>query len=132
MERVAAQAVKRLDPVDQSGLGPMVVRDVVRTAQDSGAEVALFLFPYESMVYLDEYNDSPGERLQRIVEKLDVPVIDVAGRFREEVRKSAPPEQLFLRGDRYHPNARGYEVVADEVLKTIVRSGWLELAQRGR
>lgn len=124
MERVAAKAVAGLDPTDESGLTPMIVRNVVQESVDSGANVALFLFPYESMVYLDTYNSSPGERLRKIVEKFDVPVIDVAEKFRAEVRKADPQPQLFLRGDRYHPNPQGYAIVAETVFATLDRQGW--------
>jgi lysophospholipase L1-like esterase len=119
MERVAAQAVKGLGP-ESTGESQRVVRDVLEAAQDSGAEVGVFLFPYESMVYLDSYNDSPGKRLERIVERFDIPVVGVSGRFREEVRKTDPPVQLFLRGDRYHPNAKGYTIVAEALVEELL------------
>lgn len=94
-------------------------------AEGYGARTIVFLFPYESQVHLDSYDPTPIERLQEVGRRLDVPVIDLAETFREHAHAEAPPRELFLRGDRYHPNAEGYHLVAREVLEAVRERGWL-------
>ena len=45
--------------------------------------------------------------------------------FRARARTQTPPRQLFLRGDRYHPNPEGYGLIAEKVLGSIRTLGWL-------
>lgn len=99
---------------------------LVRAARQRGAEVAIFLFPYESQVYVERYDRSPIERLQGICADLDVVFFDLAEALREYAHEEDPPRRLFLRGDRYHPNAEGYGVVARSVLDVIEQQGWLQ------
>ncbi len=90
-----------------------------------GAEIAVFLFPYESQVYLDSYDTTPIDRLKEVGARNGIPVIDLAELFRESARSEDPPRELFLRGDRYHPNAEGYHLVARRVLEELRERGWL-------
>ena len=64
--------------------------------------------------------------MRTLCQELDVPFIDMVGRFRDHAHAEDPPRELFLRGDRYHPNPEGYEVVAQAVLATALESDWLE------
>ena len=98
------------------------LRDLI---QASGANMALFLFPYESQVYLEKYDKTPIERLREICEKLDVPFVSLAEEFRAEATKSDPPREMFVYGDRYHPRPIGYRIVAENVLRVVEERGWL-------
>lgn len=90
-----------------------------------GARTVVFLFPYESQVYLDSYDTTPIERLKEVGARNDIPVIDLAELFRSQARQEDPPRELFLRGDRYHPNPEGYGLVAARVLEELRARGWL-------
>ena len=90
-----------------------------------GARTVVFLFPYESQVYLDSYDTTPIDRLKEVGGRNDIPVIDLAELFRARARREDPPKELFLRGDRYHPNPEGYHLVAQRVLEELRAQGWL-------
>ena len=45
--------------------------------------------------------------------------------FRSRAREEDPPRELFLRGDRYHPQPEGYGIVAECVLAAAREHGWL-------
>jgi lysophospholipase L1-like esterase len=94
-------------------------------AHEAGAQVALFLFPYESQVYLEKYDRTPILRLREICERVDVPFVDLAEQFRAEAMKSDPPAEMFVYGDRYHPRPIGYRIVAENVLEVVRERGWL-------
>jgi lysophospholipase L1-like esterase len=100
-------------------------RGVLEAADSVGARVAFFLFPYESMVYLDDFERGPEQRVRDLAADLDVAFVDVPEAFRERARARVPQEQLFIRGDRYHPNAAGYETVARAIRQRLVELGWL-------
>jgi len=99
------------------------IRDLAR---EYGAQTAVFLFPYESQVYLETYDNTPIERLGQVCAELELPFVDLADEFRRHARQSNPPRQLFLKGDRYHPTPEGYFLVATTVLGLIREQGWLE------
>lgn len=101
------------------------LQGIIADASQSGAHVAVFLFPYESQVYLDSYQTAPIDRLRELCAEIGVPFVDLAAEFRERVRGANPPEQLFLRGDRYHPSPEGYGIVAEAVLQLVVNEKWL-------
>lgn len=101
----------------------VAIRD--QAARQGGAQTIVFLFPYESQVYLDSYDETPIERLMEVGARNDIPVIDLAGLFREHARAQDPPRELFLRGDRYHPNPEGYRLVAQRVAGELAARGWL-------
>lgn len=98
------------------------IRDRTREA---GGELVVFLFPYESQVYLDGYERRPIERLAAICSDLEIPFVDLAEEFRSVAREQPDGPGLFLLGDRYHPSATGYGVVAERVLELIRERGWL-------
>jgi lysophospholipase L1-like esterase len=89
-----------------------------------GAKTAVFLFPYESQVYLDSFDTAPIERLRETCADLELPFVDLAEEFRRRARRSDPVRELFLKGDRYHPNPEGYRIVAEEVMKLVVGRKW--------
>ena len=90
-----------------------------------GGRMLVFLFPYESQVYLEAYDDAPVRRLGEVCASLDVPFFDLAAEFRAAARAETPAPQLFIPGDRYHPNARGYGLVAARVLAVLRERGWV-------
>ena len=89
-----------------------------------GAETAVFLFPYESQVYLGSFDTAPIDRLRETCKDLGLPFVDLAEEFRRRARQSDPVHELFLKGDRYHPNREGYRIVAGEVVKLVVARKW--------
>ena len=94
-------------------------------AARSGGHVAVFLFPYESQVYLDAYDSTPIDRLRETCAELGLPFFDLTEDFRRRAREGDPPVPLFLKGDRYHPNPLGYRIVADRVAAALAEQGWL-------
>ncbi len=97
-----------------------------KLANDAGAEIAFFLFPYESLVYLEEFDRTPIDRLRGICEKIDAPFVDLAEKFRETARETDPPREMFVYGDRYHPRPLGYRIVAENVVRVLRDRGWLD------
>ncbi len=85
-------------------------------AAEYGAPVVVFLFPYESQVLIDDYDRGPIERLAAECRGLGLPFFDLAEEFRAAAREEGAPSSLFVKGDRYHPNAAGYSIVARRVL----------------
>lgn len=92
------------------------IRDL---ADAHGAKVVVFLFPYESQVLLDDYDRGPIERLDQECEQLGLPFFDLAEEFRARARVDGMVKKLFIRGDRYHPNAEGYGIVAERLLAEL-------------
>lgn len=90
-----------------------------------GARLLVFLFPYESQLYLDAYERGPVERLQGLCRELEVPFVDLTEGLRAAVRADPAGRRLFLPGDRFHPNAEGYRVVARTVLEALRALRWL-------
>ena len=101
-------------------------RLVVDLASKAGAHVAFFLFPYESMVYLESFERGPEERVRSLAAEVDVGFVDVPAAFRARAHQTTPPAKLFIRGDRYHPNAQGYATVAQAIFERLRELGWLE------
>lgn len=98
----------------------------IRTAAASvGAEVAVFLFPYESQVYLEEYDRTPIVQLGNLCETLGIPFVSFEAEFRAAAHAQDPPLELFLRGDRYHPRPQGYAIAAEAVHELLESEGWL-------
>ena len=119
------------DPIDSKlWLQEKAYLESIKTsAEKVGAKMAVFLFPYESQVYLDVYDQTPIERLEAACDELGVPFVDLAVEFRQAARVTAGSE-LFLRGDRYHPNPEGYHLVARSVMDVIRARRWLPRAAR--
>ena len=102
-----------------------ILGEIVAATRERGAEVAVFLFPYESQVYLDAYDETPIELMRGLCGRLDVPFVDLAERYRAAAHVTDPPRRLFVRGDRYHPTEEGYAIVARAVLEVVRERGWL-------
>lgn len=102
-----------------------MMQRLIDRAAESDARVVLFLFPYESMVYLEDSNRGPEERVQELTTQLKVPYVDVASAFRTAAHESDPPRRLFVRGDRYHPNPAGYRLTAETLAAALVGLGWV-------
>jgi lysophospholipase L1-like esterase len=103
------------------------LKQLVEESRELGAKVAIFLLPYESQVYLDVFDDTPVQSLRAVCDELGVTFVDLAEPFRARARASDPP-RLFLRGDRYHPTAEGYRIVADSVIHVLREQGWLPVS----
>lgn len=91
-----------------------------------GAPLVVFLFPYESQVLLANYDRGPIERMATLCGDLGVPFVDLAEEFREVARAGEESRSLFIPGDRYHPNAEGYAIVADKVVDELRALGIVE------
>lgn len=110
----AAAAVPVDDAVWQRERGDLTgIRDL---AAKYGAPVVVFLFPYESQVLIDDYDRGPIERFAAECSSLGLAFFDLAEEFRAAASEEGAPPSLFLKGDRYHPNAAGYSIVARRVL----------------
>jgi lysophospholipase L1-like esterase len=92
-------------------------------AASVGARLLVLLFPYESQVYVEAYDPAPIEGFAALCQELDIPFLDLAQVFRAAAAEGS--RGLFLRGDRYHPSARGYRLVAEAVLERLLTLGWL-------
>lgn len=99
----------------------VAIRDA---AEAAGARAAVLLFPYESQIYLDAYDTSAIDRLGALCAELGVPFIDLAQVFREHFESAG--EDLFIPGDRYHPNPGGYTLVARALVRLARSEGWLD------
>ncbi len=116
-------------PDDEAWLEQAAFLESIRDqAHAVGAQMAVFLFPYESQVYLDSFDSAPIDRLRESCATLDLPFVDLAEEFRRAARQSDPPRELFLKGDRYHPNREGYRIVAEGVVDLIVERQWARTA----
>lgn len=111
------------DPVWQ--LQRKILRGIRGAADEAGARTALFLFPYESQVYLSSYDRTPIDRLRALCDEIGIPFVDLAEPFRAAASE-ADGGGLFLRGDRYHPNPTGYALVAEQVIAQLDATGWLD------
>lgn len=89
-----------------------------------GARSMTFLFPYESQVALETFTHGPIEALRAVAEPHGLVFVEMVERFRTRARETQPAKRLFLRGDRYHPDAEGYEIVANALAEVIVERGW--------
>jgi lysophospholipase L1-like esterase len=127
MEAIARdKSSNQIDGLDQGFQREAdMMQRLVSGAAELDARVALFLFPYESMVYLESSNRGPEERVEALAAQLDVPYVDVASAFRREAHASDPPRTLFVRGDRYHPNPRGYALTAEALAAALRGMGWV-------
>lgn len=102
------------------------MQQMVSESRARGAQLVAFLLPYESQVHLEHYTRGPIDALRAIAEPLGVDFIDMGERFRAESRSSDPPAKLFVRGDRYHPDAQGYSIVARSVAEVVRARRWFE------
>jgi len=102
-----------------------ILEELIVAAGGEQARVAVFLFPYESQVYAESFEDAPIRQMEAICKELGVPFVDLAAEFRAYVEGAGEPAALFLRGDRYHPNPLGYGIVARAVMEVLQEQGWL-------
>jgi lysophospholipase L1-like esterase len=102
---------------------------LVESARASGARVAIFLFPFESMVVVEGFDREPERFVRDLAARHEVAFVDVPEAFRAELAARGGDQRLFIRGDRYHPNPRGYEVVARTLLERLAELGYLEPRQ---
>ena len=101
------------------------LRKLVAGGGAAGAEPLLFIFPYEAQVVGETYDSSPIDVVRELAAEVDAPFVDMIATFRAEAARR-PGEPLFLFGDRYHPSARGYRLVAENLFEAIETRGWLE------
>jgi lysophospholipase L1-like esterase len=86
------------------------------------AKLITMLFPYESQVYLERPVEGPGRRLHALMQERSVRFVGLLEEFRASAAASEPPARLFVRGDRYHPNAAGYGIVAQALVGHVLGS----------
>lgn len=132
MESIARdKSSNEIDGLDQGfEREAAMMQRLVSGAAELDARVVLFLFPYESMVYLAHSNRGPEERVAALGRQLQVPYVDVASAFRSEAHASQPPRKLFVRGDRYHPNPMGYDLTAQALATALRELGWVPASAR--
>jgi len=99
--------------------------ELAAASRDVGAKLCVFLFPYESQIYLERYDASAVEWLSGLCARSAIPFVNLIDDFRASAREQQPPRQLFLRGDRYHPNPEGYAIVATKIRALVEEQGWL-------
>lgn len=104
------------------------LKAIVDESRALGAQVAIFLLPYESQVYLDAFDDTPVQSLRTVCEEFGVTFVNLAEPFRDAARAGEERPRLFLRGDRYHPTAQGYRIIAESVVKVLRQQGWLPIS----
>lgn len=120
-----ASEAKGLSAEDDAWIEQVQYLESIRDqASAIGAKTAVFLFPYESQVYLDSFDTSPIERLRETCASLELPFVDLAEEFRRSARQADPAVELFLKGDRYHPNPTGYRIVAEGIVRLILGRNW--------
>lgn len=126
-----ASAVKQQGTLDPERTQKEIDRldGMLAEARELGANLCVFLFPYESQVYLEQYDSAAIDWLRGLCEARGIPFISMVGDFRTRAFSTDPPTQLFIRGDRYHPNPAGYGIVAQRVLDVVRDQGWLPKAQ---
>ncbi|MEM7309876.1 MAG: hypothetical protein AAF682_24580 [Planctomycetota bacterium] len=85
-ERDWADAERFVRETSKEGQTPEVwaeqKRWFVAAARARGARVAVFLSPYESQVYVDARDDTPIDLMRELCAGLEVPLVDLAERFR--------------------------------------------------
>ena len=94
-------------------------------AAANGGRTMVLLFPYESQLYLKTFNTNAIDRLREMCTELDLPFVNLVDHFVEAVQASN--QSYFLRGDRYHPNPAGYQVVGDAIINELIQRGWFSL-----
>ena len=99
--------------------------ELSEAARAAGANLCVFLFPYESQVYLEKYDKGAIDWLSDLCAQHSIPFVSLIEEFRARAREQQPPRQLFLRGDRYHPNTDGYALVATRIRLLVEEHGWL-------
>ena len=85
----------------------------------------IFLFPFLGQLYMADYDRAAIDWLAEACALHDVTFIDMVAPFREKAREEQPMRTLFLRGDRYHPRAEGYTIVAEDLLRVVREKNWL-------
>lgn len=99
-----------------------ILRETIESIRADGAEVVVFLFPYESQVVLDSYDAAPLDFLAGICEGQGASFLGMVDPFRAVSEEDGG--SLFIYGDRYHPNGRGYGIIADELREHLATAGW--------
>jgi lysophospholipase L1-like esterase len=117
--RAASEPINSPVWVEQKGF----LKDIRDRVAAQGGRTMVLLFPYESQLYLTNFDTTAIDRLNTLCEELDLPFVDLAQSFLNDSKVTG--ETYFLRGDRYHPNPRGYEVVAQAVMDKLKERSWL-------
>jgi lysophospholipase L1-like esterase len=89
-------------------------RQIAASVRTRGLPVILIVFPTRDLIE-GRVHDNYSEQLEQLGKELNWQVIDLAPAF--------PPDSssLFLPGDMVHPNAKGYETVAEFLHREIVQ-----------
>ena len=91
------------------------LKRLVAMAEENGTHVLMVLQPSKEEIYMSSFGlpaPDPGKSLRAAFDKLDFKYLDLTQAFRNHAEDG---EQLFFEADS-HPNARGYALIAQEVL----------------
>lgn len=104
-----------------------LVADMLRFCQQQGVTPALVMLPSKELVYRTEYEKAFPDngnyldieqqgyaRLCEVAQRFNAPCVDVT----QAMREAAKTEKLFFDIDG-HYNARGHQIVADELLNNL-------------
>ena len=80
----------------------------------------------EGMVVLEDFDRGPERFVERLAENAGVGFVNVPDAFRERLAAGNGKQRLFVRGDRYHPNAKGYAIVSRAVFEGLEGQGFFE------
>jgi lysophospholipase L1-like esterase len=98
------------------------IKSIKDRAATHGGKTMVLLFPYQSQLYLANFDTTAIDRMGELCAELDLPFVNLASSFVEAAKIS--DLRYFLRGDRYHPNPAGYEVVASAIMQKLGEQGW--------
>ncbi len=126
-----ASAVKNQGKLNPERVALEITRleSIASAAREMNAKLCVFLFPYESQVYLEKYDTAAVDWLRGLCEERGIAFVSMIDEFRARAHSTNPPKALFVRGDRYHPNPEGYEIVAAKILEAVRAKGWLPKAE---
>ncbi|MFQ5429493.1 MAG: SGNH/GDSL hydrolase family protein [Phycisphaerae bacterium] len=104
--------------------------DVDRFCKQRGLPFVLMNGPLLHQIGSDETFDRPGKRLKQWAEQHSVIMVDLARAFEEEIRRSrcSSSDLLF---DSIHPSARGSALIADEVVRALLKYKLLPVKSDG-
>jgi len=102
------------------------IAELVEEIRATNAHPALLCFPSEFQVRIAEADRSPQGSLGMICAGLDVPYYAVGPTFRQYLaERSSLRPAVFLRGDLFHLNRKGHELISLELFISLEHSGVL-------
>ncbi|MCH2106942.1 MAG: SGNH/GDSL hydrolase family protein, partial [Planctomycetes bacterium] len=100
--------------------------ELVRELRAKGARPVLVCAPFEFQVRKESADRSPEGALGMICSGLDLPYYPARPTLRHYLsERSSLKPAVFLRGDTFHLNAKGHELVAEDLFLSLERAGLL-------